>query len=198
MTKIINSNYDKTHNIKLWQLKNSNCDKSPKLKLSQNSKTQIVTKLKNSNCDNSKTQIVIKYKLWKKLIFSLKIEEKHRKNCEKLPWELLGCQGVKVFLLKDVIITTSVTTVIFITITIWVFELSQFYFFLVLHNLSFWVWPQFDLLSFVTICFFEFYHSLSSSVLPQLGFFFSFVTVLFFFSFVNIRVFFSFVTIRIF
>ena len=31
---------------------------------------------------------------------------------------VVGCQGVKVFLLKDVIITTSVTTVIFITITI--------------------------------------------------------------------------------
>ena len=49
-----------------------------------------------------------------------------------------------------------------------------------MHNLSFWVWPQFDLSSFVTICFFEFYHSLSSWVLPQLGFFFSFVTVRFF------------------
>ena len=31
---------------------------------------------------------------------------------------VVGCQGVKVFSLKDVIITTSVTTVIFITITI--------------------------------------------------------------------------------
>ena len=38
---------------------------------------------------------------------------KHRKNCKKLPWELVGCQGVKVFLLKDVIITTSVTTVLY-------------------------------------------------------------------------------------
>jgi hypothetical protein len=31
---------------------------------------------------------------------------------------VVSCQGVKVFLLKDVIITTSVTTVIFITITV--------------------------------------------------------------------------------
>ena len=65
---------------------------------------------------------------------------------------VVGCQGVKVFSLKDVIITTSVNTVIFITITIWVFELSQF-FFLVLYNLSFWVWSQFDLSNFVTIFF---------------------------------------------
>ena len=79
--------------------------------------------------------------------------KKHRKSCEKLPWELVGCQGVKVFLLKDVIITTSITTVIFITITIWVFELSQFYF-LGLHNLSFWVWSQFDLSSFVNFFLF--------------------------------------------
>ena len=35
--------------------------------------------------------------------------KKHRKSCEKLPWELVGCQAVKVFLLKDVGITTSVT-----------------------------------------------------------------------------------------
>ena len=35
------------------KLKNSNCDKTQKLKLWQNSKTQIVTKLKKSNCDSS-------------------------------------------------------------------------------------------------------------------------------------------------
>ena len=103
---------------------------------------------------------------------------KHRKSCEKLPWELLGCQGVMVFLLKDVIITTSVTAVIFITITIWVFELSQFYF----------CFAQFEFFGLVTIWsfklsqflfyffFFLFYHSLSSWVLLQFRFFFSFVT----------------------
>ena len=58
---------------KLWQnsktqivtkLQNSNCDKTPKLKLSQNSKIQIVTKLeKNSNCDQTKeNKIVTKLK----------------------------------------------------------------------------------------------------------------------------------------
>ena len=54
---------------------------------------------------------------------------KHRKNCEKLPWEWSVVKVLRCFLLIDVIIPTSVTTVIFITITIWVFELSQFYFF---------------------------------------------------------------------
>ena len=42
------------------KLKNSNCDKTQKLKLWTNSKTQIVTKLKNQNCDISNTQTVIK------------------------------------------------------------------------------------------------------------------------------------------
>ena len=43
---------------------------------------------------------------------------KHRKNREKLHREhLIGCQGVKLFLLKDVTITT-VTTATFTTVTI--------------------------------------------------------------------------------
>ena len=77
---------------------------------------------------------------------------KHRKSCEKLPWELVGCPGVKVFfLLKDVIITTSVTTVVFITITIWVFELSQLFFF---------IFAQFEFLSFITVWVLDFCHNL--------------------------------------
>ena len=80
----------------------------------------------------------------------LKPKAKHRKSCEKLRWELVGCQGVKVFLLKDVIITTSVTTVIFITITILVFELSQF------NCFSF---ARFEFLSMVTIWSFKFCHN---------------------------------------
>ena len=52
MTKLKNSNCDKTKKLKLW--------KNPKLKLLQNSKPQIVTKLKKSNCD--KTQNL---ELWK-------------------------------------------------------------------------------------------------------------------------------------
>ena len=140
------------------------------------------------------------------LISNVSLWRRVVKSREKLPWELVGCQGVRVFLLKDVIITTSVTTVIFITITIWVFKLSQFNFCFVLYNLSFWVWSQFDLSSFVTI-FFKFYHSLSSWVLLQFRFFFSFVAVWFFlvlsilelvfFSFVTVG-FFSFVTIWVF
>ena len=52
----------------MTKLQNSNCDKTPKLKLwkkkkkSNFDKTQIVTKLNNSKCD--KTQIVAKLKLW--------------------------------------------------------------------------------------------------------------------------------------
>ena len=58
---------------------------------------------------------------------SCNLSTKHRENREKLPWEFVGSQGVKVFfLLKDVIITTSVTTVISTTITIWVFEFYHF------------------------------------------------------------------------
>ena len=60
VTKLKNSNCDKTQNLKMWQ--NSTCDK-----------TQVVTKLKlwrNSNCDKNsscdKTQIVTKLKLWEK------------------------------------------------------------------------------------------------------------------------------------
>ena len=49
--------------------------------------------------------------------------EKHRENREKLPQEhLINCQGVKVFLLEDVTITTvttaTVTTVTISTVTI--------------------------------------------------------------------------------
>ena len=97
-----------------------------------------------------------------------KFKKKHRKNCEKLPWELLGRQGVKVFLLKDVIITTLVTTVFFITITIWVFELSQFNFFKCCtiwvfelgYNLICQVLSQFVVLSFVTVWVLEYCHNL--------------------------------------
>ena len=49
---------------------------------------------------------------------------KTSQELQKAALRVVGCQGVKVFLIKDVIITTSVTTVIFITITISVFELS--------------------------------------------------------------------------
>ena len=50
-------------------------------------------------------------------------KKKHCKNCKKLPREhFIGCQGVKLFLLKDVMIATvttaSVTTVTITTVTI--------------------------------------------------------------------------------
>ena len=65
---------------------------------------------------------------------------KHRKNCKKLDREhLIGCRGVKLFLLKDVTITNvttaTVTAATLTTVTILVFEFF--------HNLIFF--------SFVTI-----------------------------------------------
>ena len=69
VTRLKNSNYDKTQKLKLWQnaktqiamkLKNTNCDKTQKLKIWQNSKTQIVTKHKHFNCDET-----LKHKSWK-------------------------------------------------------------------------------------------------------------------------------------
>jgi hypothetical protein len=44
--------------------------------------------------------------------------KKNPQELQKTALRVVGCQGVKVFLLKDVIITTSVTTVIFITIAV--------------------------------------------------------------------------------
>ena len=73
VSKIKNSNCDKSQKLKLWQnwktqtmtkLKNSNRDQTQKLKwlqnpnLWQNSKIQIATKLKNSNCDDTEKKIV--------------------------------------------------------------------------------------------------------------------------------------------
>ena len=57
MTKLKNSNCDKTQKLKLLQnskTQNSNCDKTQKLKLFKNSKTQIMTKLKKHNTENNK------------------------------------------------------------------------------------------------------------------------------------------------
>ena len=80
MTKLQNTNSDKTQKLILWQnlkfqivkqIKKSNYDKTQKFNLGQYSKTQIVTKLKNSNwyktqklelCEEEKTLIVIKLK----------------------------------------------------------------------------------------------------------------------------------------
>ena len=100
----------------------------------------------------------------------LQKQSDYRKTSQELrkaALRVVGCQGVKVFLLKDVIITTSVTTVIFITITIWVFELSQF---------NFFSFAQFEFLSLVTIWSFKFCHNLFFWVLSQFEFL-SFATI---------------------
>ena len=116
---------------------------------------------------------------------------------------LLGCSVV---LLKDVIITTTVTIA---TVKIWLLEfchhfifrvLSQFIFFMFCHNLSFnffcyifLVLFQFVFFSLVTIWVFEFCHNLNFKFCHNLSF-----SVLFkfdFFSFVMFWVFFNCVTV---
>ena len=87
---------------------------------------------------------------------------------------LIGYQGVKLFLLKYVAITTvttaTITTVTVITLTIWVLELSQFDFWVLslfgflsqfgfLRCHIFLVLSQFEFLSLVTIWVFEFCHN---------------------------------------
>ena len=84
---------------------------------------------------------------------------KYCKNHEKLHQEhIIGCQGVKLFLLWYVIITTVPTATVIIvtitTVTIWFF----------------WVWSHFNFLSFVNISVFEFCHILSFWDLSQFDF----------------------------
>ena len=71
---------------------------------------------------------------------------------------IIGCQGVKLFLLKDItitIVTTATdTTVTITTVPIGFFLVfSQFYVFAFCHNLFFLVLSQFEFFSFVTIFF---------------------------------------------
>ena len=57
--------------------------------------------------------------IWPKMFLNVS-KQQQLKTSQELriaALRVVGCQGVKVFLLKDVIITTSVTTVIFITST---------------------------------------------------------------------------------
>ena len=53
VTKFKNSNCDKTKKENCDKTQNSNCDKTQKHKFWQNLKTQIVIKLKNPNCDKT-------------------------------------------------------------------------------------------------------------------------------------------------
>ena len=59
---------------------NSNCDKTQNLKLRQNLKTQIVTKLKNPNCEKLKKKTLLLTKL--KENQTDKTKKKHL-NCGK-------------------------------------------------------------------------------------------------------------------
>ena len=76
--------------------------------------------------------------LLKREAFQIKTSQELRKAALRV----VGCQGVKVFLLKDVIITISVTTVLVL--------LSQFEF-LSCYKLFFFSSAQFEFLSLVTI-----------------------------------------------
>ena len=49
--------------------------------------------IKKTNCDQTKKEK--KCDQTKKKI-GTKLKKEHRKNCKKLPWELVGCQGVEV------------------------------------------------------------------------------------------------------
>ena len=87
MTKITNSNCDKTLKLKLWQnSKTQILIKFKKITFLQNSKTQIVTKLKNTNYvetqklkfwQNSISDQIYKFfgknilKLWRPMIYTL-------------------------------------------------------------------------------------------------------------------------------
>ena len=74
----------------MTKLKNSNCDKTQKLKFWQSSKTETLTELKNSNCD--KTQTVIKLKNSKlNTIKQLKLWQ----NYKKKKWQNFETQIVK-------------------------------------------------------------------------------------------------------
>ena len=109
----------------------------------------------------------------------ISIKKKHCENREKLHREhLIGCQGVKWFLLKYVTIitvttatvtTATVTTVTVTTVTNWVFWVFvKIWFSLVLSQFEFfWVLSHFDFLSFVTIWVLEFGHNLRVWVLSQ-------------------------------
>ena len=93
--------------------------------------------------------------------------KKHRENREKLPREhLIGCQGVKMFLLKDHFKVSFVIS----------WDLSWFMF---CHNLSFWVLSHFQL--FLVLSQFEFLSLFTIWVLPHFEFChnFSFVTIWF-------------------
>ena len=107
---------------------------------------------------------------------------KHCKNREKLHKEhLIGCQGVKLFLLKYVTIST-VTTAIVTTVPIWVLLLKKnfftIWFFEFCHNLnyefclnlSFWVLSTIFFFSFVAIWVIDFGHNLSFWVCHNLSF----------------------------
>ena len=88
---------------------------------------------------------------------------KHSKNCKTLPREhFIGCQGVKMFLLKDPFKVFSSHKLRFVIIQV----LSRFEF-LRFDNLSFWLFSKFEVLSYSQ---FEFCHILSYWFLPQFEF----------------------------
>ena len=99
---------------------------------------------------------------------------KHCENREKLPWEQnIGCWGVKLFLLKNVTITTTTVNITTVIICFsWVLSHLIFKFF---HNLTFFFSHNLSFLCFVTIWVLSkldfFSHNLSFSVLSQFEFF---------------------------
>ena len=122
---------------------------------------------------------------WKWGILFGCFSNKHHKNRKKLDWEhlirLLSCKVVfkkichyyychywycHYYYCKNLIFFSFVKVWFFKFFTFWGFEFCHnliFFSFVIIwvvefdHNLSFWVWSQFELLSLVTICVFEFF-----------------------------------------
>ena len=120
VTKLKNSNYDKTQILKLWansktqiveKLSSASSDSSDssdkqipshflvlKIVREKNSKSKIVTKPKNSNFDKNQ-----KHKLWQDLKTKILTKLKKQKNCDKTQTDIIKVDflgGEKVTLKK--------------------------------------------------------------------------------------------------
>ena len=80
----------KLKNLMVTKIENSNCDKTQKLKLWQKSKTQFFTKLKKSICD--KTQIVRKVLTKFKLLQNSNCDKNQHVTKLKI-WQNSNCEG---------------------------------------------------------------------------------------------------------
>ena len=109
-------------------------------------------------CKNiSKWEISVLH-CWAGTFMLVRDKFKHHENCKKLPWEhVIGCWGVKLFLLKYVTITTVTTaTVTWTTVVFW---------------LLFLFLSQLDFLSYITIWFMSFVKTWRKKLFTPICFF---------------------------